>query len=159
MSPETTADREGYVHPVDVDADTDRTTVRFIIRDFSTPALQDKEAFLEQLARDVVAGWPGASVAVKVTESYRNFKEVLDRVPRVVENAREAIRRAGFAPRDGAIRGGTDGSRLSFMGLPTPNLFTGGHNYPSRVEWVSVQDMEKAVETIVHLCRVWEERS
>lgn len=159
MSPETTADRDGYVHPVGVEADSDRTTVKFIIRDFSTEGLKEKEAFLERLAREVVAGWPGASVSVQVTESYRNFKEVLDRFPQVVENAREAIRRAGFTPRDGAIRGGTDGSRLSFMGLPTPNLFTGGHNYHSRLEWVSVQDMEKAVETIVHLCRIWEERA
>ena len=124
-----------------------------------TAGLAEKEAFLERLAREVAAGWPGASVSVKVTESYRNFKDVLDRVPQVVENAREALRRAGFTPRDAAIRGGTDGSRLSFMGLPTPNLFTGGHNYHSRLEWVSVQDMEKAVETIVHLCRIWEERA
>jgi tripeptide aminopeptidase len=159
MSPETTEEREGYVHPIDMDADADRTTVRFIIRDFSTPGLKEKEQMLEKLAREVVTGWPGASVTVEVTESYRNFKEVLDRVPHVVENAREAIRRAGFTPKDGAIRGGTDGSRLSFMGLPTPNLFTGGHNYHSRVEWVSVQDMEKAVETIVHLCQIWEERA
>src|SRR5439155_10517337 len=110
-------------------------------------------------AREVAAGWPGASVSCRVDESYRNFKEVLDRHPEVLANAREAIRRAGLEPRDGAIRGGTDGSRLSFMGLPTPNLFTGGHNYHSRLEWVSVQDMERAVETIVHLCRVWEERA
>ena len=159
LSPETTEGREGYVHPNGMDADVDRTTVHFIIRDFSTPGLKDKEAMLEKLAREVVAGWPGASVSVEVTESYRNFKEILDRDPAIIENAREAIRRAGFTPHDGAIRGGTDGSRLSFMGLPTPNLFTGGHNYHSRLEWVSVQDMEKAVETIVHLARVWEERA
>ncbi len=159
MSPETTEGREPYVHPLDMDADVDRTSVKFIIRSFSTPELKEQEAFLERLAREVVAGWPGASVSVKVDESYRNFKEVLDRRPEIVENAREAIRRAGLTPRDGAIRGGTDGSRLSFMGLPTPNLFTGGHNYHSRLEWASVQDMEKAVETIVHLARVWEERA
>ena len=159
LSPETTEKREGYVHPNDIDADVDRTTVHFIIRDFTTAGLGEKEALLETLARDVVAGWPGATVSVKVTESYRNFKEMLNRDPAIVENAREAIRRAGLKPYDGAIRGGTDGSRLSFMGLPTPNLFTGGHNYHSRLEWVSVQDMEQAVETIVHLCRVWEERA
>ena len=159
LSPETTEGREGYVHPNGMDAAVDRTTVDFIIRDFNTAGLKEKEAMLEALARTVVARWPGASVSVAVTENYRNFKEILDRDPAIVENAREAIRRAGFTPRDAAIRGGTDGSRLSFMGLPTPNLFTGGHNYHSRLEWVSVQDMEKAVETIVHLCRVWEERA
>jgi tripeptide aminopeptidase len=159
MSPETTEALEGYIHPVGMNADVDHTTVHFIIRDFVTAGLKEKEELLERLARDVAAGWRGASVAVKVTESYRNFKEVLDRVPEVVEHAREALRRAGFTPRDAAIRGGTDGSRLSFMGLPTPNLFTGGHNYHSRLEWVSVQDMEKAVETIVHLCGIWEERA
>ena len=159
LSPETTEALEGYVHPVGVDADVDHTTVRFILRDFVTAGLKEKAVFLERLAREVAAGWPGAVVTAQVTESYRNFKEVLDGVPGVVENAREAMRRAGFVPRDAAIRGGTDGSRLSFMGLPTPNLFTGGHNYHSRLEWVSVQDMEKAVETIVHLARVWEERA
>ena len=87
------------------------------------------------------------------------MSEVLDRHPDVAEYAREAIRRAGLEPRSRLIRGGTDGSRLSFMGLPTPNLFAGEHNFHSRLEWVSVQDMEKAVEVIVHLCRVWEERS
>jgi len=159
MSPETTSGREGYVHPIDMDVDVDRTSVRFIIRDFETPGLKDKEAWLERLAREVAAGWPGASVTTKVDESYRNFKEVLDRHPEVTENAREAIRRVGLTPRDGSIRGGTDGSRFSFMGLPTPNLFTGGHNFHSRLEWVSLQDMEKAVETIVQLLRVWEERA
>jgi tripeptide aminopeptidase len=159
MSPETTEGREGYVHPIDVDSDVDRTSVRFIIRDFTVEGLKEKEAYLERLARDTAARWPGASVTVRVDESYRNFKEVLDPNPEIVEYAREAIRRAGLKPEDGAIRGGTDGSRLSFMGLPTPNLFTGGHNYHSRLEWASVQDMEKAVETIVHLCRIWEENA
>ncbi len=159
MSPETTDGRDGYVHPIDVDADVDRTAVRLLIRDFATAGLQEKEAYLERLARQAAEGWPGAGVEVQVVESYRNFKEVLDPHPEIVENAREAMRRAGVTPYDGAIRGGTDGSRLSFMGLPTPNLFTGGHNYHSRIEWVSVQDMEKAVETIVHLCRIWEEKA
>jgi tripeptide aminopeptidase len=159
LSPETTEGREGYVHPVDMQADVDRTTVRFIIRAFDIGTLRELESFVEKLARDTAGGWPSATVGVAVTESYRNFKEVLDRRPEIVENAREAIRRAGFEPVDAVIRGGTDGSRLSFMGLPTPNLFTGGHNYHSRIEWVSVQDMEKAVETIVHLAQVWEERA
>ena len=102
---------------------------------------------------------PGASLEIKIEESYRNMREVLDRHPDVVERAREAIRRAGLEPIERPIRGGTDGSRLSFMGLPTPNLFAGEHNFHSRLEWVSVQDMEKAVEVIVELARVWGERA
>ena len=159
LSPETTEGHEGFVHPLGMDAAVDSTSVRLLIRDFTTAGLEEKERLVERLGRETVAAWPGASVSCDVRESYRNFKDVLDRHPDVVENAREAIRRAGLTPVDGAIRGGTDGSRLSFMGLPTPNLFTGGHNYHSRLEWVSVQDMEKAVEVIVHLCRVWEERA
>ena len=102
---------------------------------------------------------PGATLEIKVEESYRNMREVLDEHPDVVERAREAIRRAGLEPIERPIRGGTDGSRLSFMGLPTPNLFAGEHNFHSRLEWVSVQDMEKAVEVIVELARVWGERA
>ncbi len=158
LSPETTEGREGYVHPYVVDASVDRTTVRLLIRDFRTEALKEKEALLEKLARETVADWPGAAVETKVEESYRNMREVLDRHPQVVEHAREAIRRAGLEVREHPIRGGTDGSRLSFMGLPTPNLFAGEHNFHSRLEWVSIQDMAKAVEVIVHLCQVWAER-
>jgi len=158
-SPETTEGREGYLHPVGIDAEIDHTTVRFILRDFEERGLRDSEALIERTARDTVAAWPGASMSCKVTEGYRNFKTVLDAHPEIVANACEAIRRAGMEPVQAAIRGGTDGSRLSFMGLPTPNLFTGGHNYHSRHEWVSVQDMEKAVEVIVLLCQVWEERA
>jgi tripeptide aminopeptidase len=158
MSPETTDGHEGFVHPYVVTASVETTSVRLLIRDFVTAALEEKEAALEALAREVAAGYPGMRVEVKVEESYRNMKEVLDRHPAVVEHAREAIRRAGLEPRSHPIRGGTDGSRLSFMGLPTPNLFAGEHNFHSRLEWVSVQDMEKAVEVIVQLCRVWEEK-
>ncbi len=159
QSPETTGGREGFFHPYVVSASVEQTAVRFLIRDFVTAALREKEAFLESLARATVAAWPGASLSIKVEESYRNMKEVLDRHPQVVENAREAIRRAGLEVREGAIRGGTDGARLCFMGLPTPNIFAGENNFHSRLEWVSVQDMEKAVEVIVHLCRIWEERA
>ncbi len=159
LSPETTAQREGYVHPYVVDASVERTSVKLLIRDFSTPLLKEKEDFLEALARATVNAWPGASVTVKVDESYRNMKEVLDRQPHIAEHAREAIRRAGLEVRESAIRGGTDGSRLSFMGLPTPNVFAGGHNFHSRLEWVSAQDMEKAVEVIVNIARIWEEKA
>jgi tripeptide aminopeptidase len=147
------------VHPYVVEASVERTSVKFLIRDFVTAELKTKEDFLEQLAKKTVADWPGASVACKVDESYRNMKEVLDQYPQVVENAREAVRRTGLELREAAIRGGTDGSRLSFMGLPTPNVFAGEHNFHSRLEWISVQDMEKAVEVIVNLAKVWEERA
>ncbi len=159
LSPETTGGRDGFVHPYAIQAGVDRTSVRLLIRDFVTAGLKEKAAMLERIARDAAAAYPGARVDVVVEESYRNMKEILDRHPAIAEHAREAIRRAGLEPRTHPIRGGTDGSRLSFMGLPTPNLFAGEHDFHSRLEWVAVQDMEKAVEVIVHLCRVWEERS
>jgi tripeptide aminopeptidase len=159
LSPETTDGYEDFVHPYVVNASVDRTAVRLLVRDFVTAGLKEKEAMLERLAREAAARYPGASVEVAVEESYRNMREVLDRYPAIADHAREAIRRAGIEPHSRPIRGGTDGSRLSFMGLPTPNLFAGEHNFHSRLEWVSVQDMEKAVEVIVHLCQVWEERS
>ncbi|MBI5709897.1 MAG: peptidase T [Candidatus Eisenbacteria bacterium] len=159
LSPETTELREGFVHPYVVDASVERTSVKFLIRDFVTAGLKEKEALVEKLARETAATWPGASVTIRVDESYRNMKEVLDRFPQVVEYAREAIRRAGLRLNERAIRGGTDGSRLSFVGLPTPNIFAGEHNFHSRLEWVSAQDMEKAVEVIVNLARTWEERA
>ena len=159
LSPETTAGDDGFVHPYVMQAGVDRTSVKLIVRDFRTQGLQEKEALLEQLAREAVSQYPGARVTIDLEEQYRNMKEVLDRHPEVVEYAREAVRRAGLEVRERRIRGGTDGSRLSFMGLPTPNLFAGEHNFHSRLEWVSVQDMEKAVEVIVNLCQIWEERS
>ena len=159
LSPETTEGHEGYVHPYVMDASVERTSVRILIRDFSTAGLEEKEAFIEELARAVVADRDGAAVEIRISESYRNMREILEGYPEVVECAREAIRRSGLTPVERPIRGGTDGSRLSFMGLPTPNLFAGEHNFHSRLEWVSAQDMDKAVETIVNLCRVWEERT
>jgi tripeptide aminopeptidase len=158
MSPETTDGYEGFVHPYVMQAGVERTAVKLIVRDFVTAALKEKEALIENFARQTVAAHHGARVEIAVEEQYRNMREVLDHHPMVVEHAREAIRRAGLEPRTQPIRGGTDGSRLSFMGLPTPNIFAGEHNFHSRLEWVSVQDMEKAVEVIVHLCRVWAER-
>jgi tripeptide aminopeptidase len=159
LSPETTDGYDGFLHPYVVQASVERTSVRLLVRDFVTAGLTAKEALVETLAREAAARYPGASVEIAVEESYRNMKEVLDRHPQIADHAREAIRRAGLEPRSHPIRGGTDGSRLSFMGLPTPNLFAGEHNFHSRLEWVSVQDMEKAVDVIVHLCQVWEERS
>jgi tripeptide aminopeptidase len=159
LSPETTDGHEGFVHPYVVRAGVDQTAVKLIVRDFETSRLRDKEALVERLAREAAAGYPASRVEIAIEEQYRNMREVLDRHPQVVEYAREAVRRAGLDVREHPIRGGTDGSRLSFMGLPTPNLFAGEQNFHSRLEWVSVQDMEKAVEVIVHLCRIWEERS
>jgi len=159
LSPETTEGYEGYVHPYLLDASVDRTAVKLLIRDFSTAGLEEKEAMAERLAREVIADHPRASVEIRIAESYRNMREILEGYPEVIECAREAIRRAGLTSIERPIRGGTDGSRLSFMGLPTPNLFAGEHNFHSRLEWVAVPDMEKAVETIIHLCQVWEERS
>ncbi|MGE0462208.1 MAG: peptidase T [Vicinamibacterales bacterium] len=159
LSPETTDGREGFVHPYVVHAGVDQTAVKLLVRDFMSAGLMEKEAWLRALAMEVVAGVPGASVDVHVEEQYRNMREVIDQHPLVVERARDAIVRAGLPVRERAIRGGTDGSRLSFMGLPTPNIFAGEQNFHSRLEWVSVQDMEKAVEVIVELARVWEERA
>ncbi len=159
LSPETTAGHDGFVHPYVVQAGVERTSVRLLVRDFETAGLKRKEAMLEELARAAMAAYPGSRLDCVVEESYRNMKEVLDHHPEIADYARVAIRRAGLEPRSRPIRGGTDGCRLSFMGLPTPNLFAGEHNFHSRLEWVSVQDMEKAVEVIVHLCQIWEERS
>ena len=158
LSPETTDGREGFVHPYTMQAGVDRTSVRLIVRDFDTAELKKKAVLLASLAEQTVSRFDGARVEVSIEEQYRNMREVLDRHPAVVEHAREAMRRAGLTVRERPIRGGTDGSRLSFMGLPTPNIFAGEHSFHSRLEWVSVQDMEKAVEVIVQLARVWEER-
>ncbi len=157
LSPESTDGYEGFVHPYVVQAGVERTSVRLLIRDFVTRELARKEALVEGLAREAAGRFPGSRVEILREEQYRNMKEILDAHPDVVEHACEAVRRAGLAVKMRPIRGGTDGSRLSFMGLPTPNIFAGEHNFHSRLEWVSVQDMEKAVEVIVHLSRIWGE--
>jgi tripeptide aminopeptidase len=159
LSPETTDGYEGFVHPYLLDAGVDRTTVRLLVRDFLTPGLEEKERMVERLASEAVAAYPGSSCQVTVEESYRNMRDILEQHPEVVEKACEAMRRAGLEPKIEPIRGGTDGSRLCFMGLPTPNIFAGEHNFHSRFEWISTRDMHKAVEVIIELCRVWEERA
>lgn len=158
LTPDTTEGYEGFLHPHTMDASVERTAVRLLVRDFETSGLQEKERLVERLARDVVAAHAGSRVDIEVEQQYRNMREVLDRHPQVVERAADAIRRVGLVVRMRPIRGGTDGSRLSFMGLPTPNLFAGQHNIHSRLEWTSVQDMEAAVAVIVELCKVWGER-
>jgi tripeptide aminopeptidase len=157
LSPETTRDAEGFVHPNAIEASVDRTAVKFIIRDFEERGLVEKEDLLRRLANDTVRDWPGSSVAFEVKETYRNMRDVLARHPKVVDLAREAIRDAGIAPVDSRIRGGTDGSVLSARGLPTPNLFTGQHRFHSRLEWISVQDMEAAVRVVLGLAKRWAE--
>jgi len=157
LSPETTQEREGFVHPNDMVSSVDRTSVRFIIRDFETAGLAVKEDFLRELARETVDEWPGSSVTFEVKESYRNMRDVLAKHPKVVDLAREAIRRTGLTLRETRIRGGTDGSILSEMGLPTPNIFTGQHRFHSRLEWISVQDMEKSVQVLAQLAQLWAE--
>jgi tripeptide aminopeptidase len=159
LSPETTDGFAGFVHPYVMDAGVESTSVKLLVRDFSTPKLREMEQLVERLAQEATKIYPDSSAEVNVEESYRNMKEVLDHHPDVVENACEAFRRAGLDPRIEPIRGGTDGSRLSFMGLPTPNIFAGEHNFHSRYEWISTSDMHKAVEVIVELCQVWEEQT
>jgi tripeptide aminopeptidase len=156
LSPEKTKDKEGFVHPNDITASVDRTKVHFIIRDFETSQLVVKEEFVKKLAIDTVKDWPGSSAMFEVKESYRNMRDEIARHPQILELAREAIRESGMTPTETSIRGGTDGSILTEMGLPTPNLFSGQHRFHSRLEWVSGQDMEIAARTIVNLARLWE---
>jgi tripeptide aminopeptidase len=158
-SPETTEDRDGFLHPTDLQAHLEGAALGLIVRDFTESGLREKEAVLEATIKDVMRDFPGSTYALKIEPQYRNMKVVLDRHPQVTAHALEAILRAGLTPRRASIRGGTDGSRLSFMGLPCPNIFAGEHAFHSRLEWVSVQDMEKAVETIVHLAMIWEEQA
>ncbi|GAB4249748.1 MAG: peptidase T [Saprospiraceae bacterium] len=159
LSPETTEGREGFVHPVSMEGTVENAKIVFIVRDFTDEKLQDHEAVLQKIMDEVLENYPGASGKLTITEQYRNMKKVLDNHPQVVEYAVEAIKRAGLNPIRSSIRGGTDGSRLSFMGLPCPNIFAGEHAFHSKQEWVSVQDMEKATLTIIHLARIWEENS
>ncbi|WAX96082.1 peptidase T [Aminobacter sp. NyZ550] len=159
LSPETTEGREGFLHPTALSGSMEKAALSLIVRDFTEAGLAAKEKLLEDIVKDVLKAYPGSSYSFTVKEQYRNMKVVLDRHPEIVENALEAVRRAGMEPVRGSIRGGTDGSRLSFMGLPCPNIFAGGHAFHSPLEWVSRQDMEKAVTTIVELAKVWEERA
>jgi tripeptide aminopeptidase len=158
-SPETTNGREGFLHPIGISGALEQVTLGFIVRDFAEAGLKEKEALLEAIIRDVMKSYPRSTYRMEIKQQYRNMKEVIDRRPEIVDRAVEAIRRTGLKPVRGSIRGGTDGARLSFMGLPCPNIFAGEHAFHSRLEWVSRQDMEKAVQTIVHLAMIWEERA
>ena len=155
-SPETTEGREGFVHPVAVNGIAEKATISFIVRDFTLEGLKNHHVKLEKIATEVVAKYPGATMEYVAQEQYRNMKEMLDKFPEVAANAEEAIRKSGLQVKKESIRGGTDGSRLSYMGLPCPNIFTGMQNIHSKLEWIGVNDMVKASETIVNLCQIWE---
>jgi len=158
-SPETTEGKQGFLHPIGISGALEKATLSLIVRDFTDQGLKDKEVLLEGIVKQVMKDFPRSTYRLEVTPQYRNMKQVIDRHPEIIDYAMEAIRRAGLEPVKTSIRGGTDGSRLSFMGLPCPNIFAGEHAFHSRLEWVSVQDMEKAVQTIVHLAAIWEERA
>jgi len=158
-SPETTEGRDGFLHPTGIRGALESATIDLIVRDFTEQGLKQKEALLESIVRDVMKDYPRSTYRIAVRPQYRNMKAVIDRHPEIVDYAMGAIRRAGLTPVKSSIRGGTDGSRLSAMGLPCPNIFAGEHAFHSRLEWVSRQDMEKAAETIVHLAMIWEERA
>jgi tripeptide aminopeptidase len=158
LSPEATEGKQGFVHPVAMEGHVEAAGIDFIIRDFDDEKLIEHAAVIRKVAGEVLKRFPGSSYELLTKPQYRNMKSVLDKHPQIVEYGMEAIKRAGLNAKLCSIRGGTDGSRLSFMGLPCPNIFAGEHAFHSKQEWVSVQDMQKAVETILHLCMIWEER-
>ena len=157
--PEATTDREGFVHVTNVSGGLEETSVSFIIRDHITAKLHEYENRLEGIMKDTIAKYPGATYTSEVKEQYRNMKEIIKDVPFVTDYAIEAMKKAGITPKPTIIRGGTDGSRLSFMGLPCPNVFTGEMAIHSKHEYVSVQDMQKAVDTLVELLQIWEQKT
>ena len=159
MSPETTEGREGFLHPITVKGDSGSAEVHFIVRSFDEDGLKELEDFLNDHAAKVLAKYSRSGYEMQVKEQYRNMKTILDQYPDVLANAVEAVKRAGITPVTESIRGGTDGSRLSFMGLPCPNIFTGGHAFHSKQEWVSVQDMQKTVDVLLWLCMLWAEKA
>ncbi|MBE9661338.1 peptidase T [Mucilaginibacter myungsuensis] len=159
LSPEGTEDKQGFVHPVGISGHVEQAEIEFIIRDFEDDKLAEHANTIRQIADQILRNFPGSSCQLSTKPQYRNMKQVLDKHPHITEYGIEAIKRAGMEPHLRSIRGGTDGSRLSFMGLPCPNIFAGEHAFHGRQEWVSIQDMNKAVQTILHLCMVWEERS
>lgn len=158
-SPETTSNREGFVHPTSIEGGLEQATLQFIIRDHQTSKLEEYEAELKRITESVVNQYPGTIFDFKIVEQYRNMKEILQEVPFVTDYVEQAMIQAGVEPKRTIIRGGTDGSRLSFMGLPCPNIFTGEMAIHSKHEYVSVQDMQKAVKTLVELIQIWEKHS
>jgi tripeptide aminopeptidase len=158
-SPETTEGRQGFVHPTSVNGIAEKAMIQFIVRDFTLAGLRQHHERLKKVAAETITKFPGATMEYTAVEQYRNMKEVLDKCPQVEAYAREAIQRAGLTVKKESIRGGTDGSRFSYIGMPCPNIFTGMQNIHSKLEWIGAKDMAKAAETIVHLGMIWEERS
>ena len=158
-TPETTEKMQPFMHPTGISGGLEQVEIKFIIRAFDNPTLLTLEEELRKIVVEVLKNYSKCSYEFKVTEQYRNMKNVLDKCPQVVDYAMEAIKRTGVKAVLSSIRGGTDGSRLSFMGLPCPNIYAGEHAFHSKQEWVSVSDMQKATETIVHLVNIWEEKS
>jgi len=158
-SPATTEKREGYLHPYVIEGGVEKVTLRVLLRDFDADGIRAKSVRLNEIRDQVASQFPRARIELEVKESYKNMYVKLAENPKVIEYALEATRRAGIQPKTQIIRGGTDGAKLCFMGLPTPNIFTGGHNFHSKQEWISVQDMEKTVATLVNLVQVWVEKS
>ncbi len=158
-TPETTSGREGYLHPINVSGNVSEVRGHFLVRDYTEEGLHELEDLLRRAATEVESRYPGARIAISIDESYRNMKYAIDKDPKVVHYAEEAVRRAGLTPKHESIRGGTDGARLSYMGLLTPNLFDGSMNFHGKKEWVPLEWMEKAVETVMNLLDVWVERS
>jgi tripeptide aminopeptidase len=156
LTPETTEGKQGFIHPVKIEGSLENAAISFILRDFDDDLLAEKATILRGIMDKVMVNYPFSKAELTVKEQYRNMKVMLDKYPHVTEYAIEATKRAGLTPKLGSIRGGTDGSRLSFMGLPCPNLFAGEQAIHSRHEFVSIQDMEKSVEMIVQLCAIWE---
>jgi tripeptide aminopeptidase len=159
LSPESTNGKEGFIHPVGIEGSVEEATADFILRDFDDEQLAEHGRTLEAVVQKVIAAYPGTSYELKISAQYRNMKKVLDQYPRIIEYGVLAIERAGITPIRQSIRGGTDGSRLSFMGLPCPNIFAGEHAFHGKQEWVSIQDMEKAVQTIINIAVIWEEKA
>ena len=159
LSPESTEGKDGFIHPVSISGSVEQAVVEFIIRDFTRIALRSYERILDVIVQEVLEEYPNSTYQLIIEEQYRNMKEVVDQHPRLMELGVKAIERAGLIPKIQSIRGGTDGSRLSFMGLPCPNIFAGEHAFHGKQEWVSIQDMQKAVQTIIHLVLLWEEES
>ncbi|GIV28406.1 MAG: peptidase T [Bacteroidia bacterium] len=158
-APETTEKKEPFIHPTSIQGNIDKVEIHFILRAFEEDTLRSMGIILQSIVKQVIQKYPKSSANVTIKEQYRNMKLVLDQHPFVVDYAIEAIKRAGIKPVLSSVRGGTDGSRLSFMGLPCPNIFAGEHAFHSKQEWVSVQDMQKAIQTIVHLASIWEEKA
>lgn len=158
MAPETTEGKQGYLHPITMEGNTSSTSIHVLIRDFDEEGLAPKAKLLEELAEKACSNWPGSSVEIEIKQYYRNMKYDLEKEPRAVDYAMEAIRRVGLEPKLGSIRGGTDGSNLSARGLPTPNIFTGEQSFHSYTEWVCAKDMELATQTILQTIAVWAEK-